>query len=167
MRKRPAITIIAAVAQNGVIGRKGDLPWPRMPADLGHFRDLSVRKPVIMGSKTFASLAKPLPKRINIILSRDENLCLPGCKVAHSVDEALAMVEDQKEVVIAGGASVYKQFLPLADKMELTIVHADFEGDAFFPEYDPTDWQETKRTDYPADQENPYPYSFITLEKKK
>ena len=167
MKKKPVITIIAAVAQNGVIGKKGALPWPKMPADFKHFRSLSIGKPVVMGRKTFASLGKPLAGRINIILSQDKNLRLPGCKVIHSVEETLATVKGDEEVMIIGGASTYKQFLPLADRMYLTIIQADFEGDTFFPEYHPEEWEETERVNHRADKENPYPYSFITLERRK
>lgn len=163
------ITIIAALAKNRVIGYKGKLPWPKMKADLQRFRKLSLGKAVIMGSKTFQSLGRPLPKRLNIILTRKKNLKIKNCKIAHSIKEALQIAKKAgaKEVIIGGGASVYEQFLPLADKMYLTIIHAGFKGDAFFPKYSSREWEEIERSDYEPDEENPYSYSFITLVRKR
>lgn len=119
-----------------------------------------------MGQKTFESIGKPLPGRKNIILSQDHKFTPSDCVVAHSIEEALKAAGDSQEVIICGGASVYKQFLPLANKMYLTLIDADFEGDAFFPEFNWDDWQETERVENQPDQENPYKYTFITLERK-
>ena len=152
------ISIIAAMAKNRVIGKNNALPW-NLPEDLEHFRQLTLGKPLIMGQRTFESIGKPLPQRINIILSRDDNFSPSGCFVAKSIDEALKQTKGAIEVMIIGGASVYKQFLPLTNKMYLTMVEEDFEGDAYFPEFSYNEWEETERVVNKG-------YSFITLIKK-
>jgi len=160
------ISIIAAMAKNRVIGKGNSLPW-HLPADLKHFKDLTLGKPVIMGSRTFNSIGKVLPGRTTIVLTDDKEFNAPGCLIAKSIDEALELVKDSAEVMVAGGASVYKQFLPLANRMYLTFVNAEVEGDFYFPEYRESDWEETERSDFEADKENIYSYSFITLNKKR
>ena len=164
--KRPIIVIVAALSQNGIIGQAGDLPW-KMPADLKHFRQLSLGKIVIMGRKTFDSLKKTLSGRKHVVLSRDKNYHPSGVRVARSLSQVLTMIEKEKEVVIAGGASVYQQFLPLADKMYLTMIQTKLKGDTSFPDYASEKWEEKGRKDYPADRKNPFPYSFITLVRRK
>ena len=159
------ISIIAALAKNRVIGKDNKLPW-NLPADLKHFKELTLGKPVIMGQKTFESIGKPLPGRTNIILTLDKNFKPQGCVVAHSIEEVLKKAADSNEVMICGGASVYKQFLPLAHKMYLTLIDADFEGDAYFPEFNWADWQEVERVENEPDKENSYKYIFITLKRK-
>ncbi len=159
------ISIIAALAKNRVIGKDKQLPW-NLPADLKHFKDLTLGKPVIMGQRTLESIGKPLPGRTNIVLSLDENFAPAGCIIVHSIEEALKAAGDSEEVMIAGGASVYGQFLPLAHKMYLTLIEADFEGDAYFPEFNWSDWRETDRIENQTDKENSYKYTFITLERK-
>ncbi len=158
------ISIIAAVADNMIIGNNNSLPW-NMPADLEYFKKNTLGKSVIMGAKTFESIGKVLPNRKNIILSYDKNYKVEGCVIATSIEEALKDVGESEEVMIAGGASIYKQFLPLANKLYLTFIHHDFEGDAYFPEFDVNQWKEEKRIDNEADEKNPYPYSFVILEK--
>lgn len=160
------ISIIAAFGNNRVIGKNNKLPW-NLPADLQHFKELTLGKPIIMGQRTFESIGKPLPGRINIVLSQDPNFNPPGCIVARSIQEALEAARPFEEVMICGGASVYKQFLPLADRMYLTLIDAEFEGDTFFPEFSWQDWQEKEKIENQPDKENPYKYTFITLERKK
>lgn len=161
------IAIIAAIAKNRVIGKEGKMPWGKsLPADLKRFKQLTMNKAVIMGSKTFQSLGKPLAHRKNIVLTRNRNLNISGCSIAHSIKEALSEAKDSKEIMIIGGASIYKQFLPLADKMYLTIIDADFEGDAFFPKYNKNEWTEIMRESHLPDKNNAYPYTFITLQRK-
>ena len=162
------ISIIVAMGNNRVVGIKNSLPWI-LPADMEHFRCLTLGKPIIMGQKTFESIGKPLSGRINIILTRDENFRAEGCLVSYSIEEALAVAKKQgaEEVMIAGGVSIYSQFLPLADRMYLTLIDGDFEGDAFFPEFDYNDWEEVERVENEPDKNNPYPYSFVVLKKKK
>lgn len=159
------ISIVAAIAKNRVIGKNNRLPW-RLPRDMQHFREVTTGKPVIMGRKTFESIGKALPGRKNIILTRDSNFRAEGCVVVHSVEEALAAAEGTQEIMVIGGAEIYKAFLPRAERMYLTEIHADFEGDTYFPEYDPDEWQEKERQDFPADTENPYQYSFVVFERK-
>lgn len=166
MRKKdkPVVSIIAAIAKNNVIGLKNTLPW-NLPADMEHFKQLTKGKPVIMGQKTFESIGKPLIGRTNIILTLDKNFTPFGCQIAYSIKEALDIVKNSKEVMICGGASIYRQFLPLADKIYLTLIEGDFEGDAFFPEFDRSSWKEVERIENKPDQENPYKYTFLILEK--
>lgn len=153
------VSIIAAMGKNRVIGKNNALPW-NLPEDLEHFKKLTLGKPVIMGQRTFESIGKPLAERKNIILTKDNNFQPLGCIAVRSIGDALTVADDAKEVMIAGGASVYSQFLPLADRMYLTLIKGEFEGDAFFPEFDWSDWREIER-------ENHDKYSFITLEKIK
>ena len=160
------ISIIVAIGNNRVIGINNKLPW-NLPADMEHFRQLTAGKPVIMGQKTFESIGKPLPDRTNIILSRDNNFKPQGCIVVHSIKEALNAANGAEEVMIAGGVSIYSQFLPLADRMYLTLIEGNFEGDAYFPEFNRDDWNEVERIENEPDKDNPYKYTFITLERKK
>lgn len=160
------ISIIAAVSRNNVIGYKNALLW-HLPEDMEYFQKMTMGKPIIMGDKTFESIGKALPKRTNIVLSKDQSYKAPGCIVAHSIEEALQIAsKENKEIMIIGGESIYKQFLPLANKMYLTLIAANFKGDAYFPEYNKKEWEEIKRTNHPADKKNPHPYSFVILEKK-
>ena len=159
------ISIIAALDNNNLIGKRNSLPW-HLPADLKHFKDATTGKPVIMGKTTYESIGKPLPNRTNIILSNDLNFEVSGAIVAHSIDEALRVAGDVPEVMIMGGASIYRQFLPLAHKMYLTRVHHNAVGDIYFPEFDKDEWKEISRADFKADNKNPYDYSFLVLEKK-
>lgn len=160
------ISIIAAVADDWVIGDKNDLPW-HLPADFRYFKKQTSGKPIIMGQRTFESIgARPLSGRKNIILSQDKNYRSEGCFVAHNLEGALSLAKPAQEAMICGGASVYKQFLPLADRLYLTIIHYHFSGDTIFPAVDFNDWQEISRADCPADKENPFSYSFIVWERK-
>lgn len=169
------ISIIAAIANNRVIGKTNSLPW-YLPADLKHFRELTTGKTIIMGLNTFKSIGeKPLPNRKNIVLSGDGNYKVPDdCCLARSVGEVLIMVESDGELMVCGGAQIYRQFLPLADKLYLTFIDHDFDGDIFFPEFDMSKWREISREDHQPDdpsinsgqRKNLYPYSFVVLEKK-
>lgn len=160
------ISIIVAMADNMIIGDKNSLPW-NLPADMKYFRKITLGKPIIMGAKTFESIGKALPNRKNIILSHDKNYRAKGCVVVASIEQALEEVEENEEVMIAGGASVYKQFLPLANRLYLTFVHHNFKGDTYFPKFDINQWKEIKRIDNKPDKKNIYSYSFVVLERKK
>lgn len=160
------ISIIVAMADNMIIGDKNSLPW-KLPADMEYFKKNTLGKPIIMGAKTFESIGKALPGRKNIILSFDKDYKAEGCIIATSIEQALEEVEENEEVMIAGGASVYKQFLPLANRLYLTFIHHDFKGDAYFPKFDINQWKEIKRVDNEADEKNIYSYSFVVLERKK
>ena len=160
---RPPITLVVARAANGVIGRDGGLPW-HISADLKRFKALTMGSAMVMGRRTFDSLPKLLPGRRHIVLTRDLNWAATGAQVAHSVDEALRLTGPEPVSVI-GGAEIFAIFLPLADRIELTEVQADVDGDTFMP--DPRDsggWRETAREEHPAESATP-PFAFLTLER--
>lgn len=160
--------MISAVAENLVIGNKNTIPW-HLPADFKYFKETTIGKTIVMGLNTFNSIGgKPLPNRKHIILTNDLNYKIshPECVIAHSIEEVLELGKNEPELMICGGASVYKQFLPLSQKLYITEVHAKPEGDTFFPEIDKNEWKEVKRTDFKADEKNKYDYSFIILERK-
>jgi dihydrofolate reductase len=161
------ISMIAAVAENRVIGNKNTIPW-HLPADFKYFKEKTLGKTVVMGLNTFNSIGgKPLPGRKHIILSNDPNYIPPkDCIVAHSIEEVVVMTKDISEVMICGGASIYRQFLPLAQRLYLTYVHASPEGDTYFPEVNLEEWKEIWREDHKADDKNKYDYSFVILERK-
>lgn len=155
------ISMIAAMDKNRLIGNGPDIPW-QMPADRRHFRNMTVGKPVVMGRKTFETLKRPLGNRSNIILTRNRSYEAPqGCIVAHSVDDVLATVKQAEELMICGGTPIYQAFLPHANRLYITQIHATFEGDVYFPEFDLEEWQEVKRINREPDEKNPYPYSFL------
>jgi dihydrofolate reductase len=161
------VSIIAAVADNGVIGLNNSLPW-HLPADFKYFKEVTMGKSIVMGLKTFRSIGeKPLPGRKNIILNDDAGYKAPeGCFAVSSIKDLLEMEKDGKEIMICGGASVYKQFLPLAQRLYLTFVHHNFEGDTFFPDFDKNEWQEIKRINNKADEINKFDYSFVVYERR-
>jgi dihydrofolate reductase len=161
----PRIALVAAMGQDRVIGVGNRLPW-RLPADMKHFRTLTVGKTVLMGRKTFESIGKPLAGRANVVVTQDRLFHAEGVRVAHSIDEALALAADETEVMVIGGASFYAQLLPRAERLYLTEIHQRFAGDAFFPAWDPAAWRETAREDHGPDHANPYAYSFVTLERR-
>ena len=160
------VSLIAAMDQNRLIGNGPDIPW-QMPVDRRHFRDMTLGKPVVMGRKTFETLKRPLGKRRNIVLTRNRSYEVPkGCIVTHSVEEVLNVCKDSEELMICGGAPIYEAFLPHANRLYLTQIDATFEGDVYFPAFDMEAWQEVKRIDGEPDEKNPYPYSFLFLERK-
>ena len=158
------VAIVVAMSENRVIGMRNGLPW-RLPADLRHFRRVTLGKAVLMGRKTFESIGHPLEGRRNIVVSRDPHFRADGCLIAPSLDEALALAGGD-EILVIGGASIYAQALPRTERIYLTLVHAQVEGDAFFPSIDEDEWLTTARTDHPADERNVFPYSFLTLERR-
>lgn len=154
------------MANNRVIGINNSLPW-KLPSDMKWFRQHTLGKPIVMGRKTFESFGgRTLPDRPNIIITRDTTYKVEGAIVTHSIDEALQAAGGVEEVMIIGGASFYEQMLPKANRMYLTFVHADIEGDAWFPEYDESEWQETERVEIKADEKNSYDHSFVIFERK-
>jgi len=164
------ISLVWAMAQNRVIGRNNQLPW-YLPEDLKYFKRITLGKPVIMGRKTFDSIGKPLPGRTNIVVTRNRDWSFEGVRTVDSLEAARELCENQaivdgtEEAMIIGGAEIYRQAMPLADRLYLTEVHADVEGDVTFPEFDRSQWQEIAREDFEASGPNPYNYSFIILEK--
>lgn len=165
--RAPRLTLIVAVADNGVIGREGGLPW-RLSEDLRRFKQRTLGRPVVMGRKTWESLGKPLPGRTNIVITRRGNyqVDVSGVIVARDLDAAIAAAGDVDEVMIIGGAEIYALALPRADLVELTQVHAIVEGDTVFPTLPSADWKEISRTEHPADERNQYPTSFVTLQRR-
>lgn len=157
------VSAIVAIAENNAIGKNNQLLW-HMPNDLKHFKDVTSGRTIIMGRKTFDSVGKPLPKRRNIVVTR-QDITIPGCEVVKSVEDGLALCNGEDEVFIGGGAEIYRLAMPLTDRIYLTIIHHTFEADTFFPELDEKEWNEVKREDFGADEKNAYPYSFITLER--
>lgn len=160
------ISLIAAMGEGRVIGIDNRLPW-RLPADLKRFRQLTLGKPVLMGRKTFESIGKPLAGRHNIVVTQDRAFQAEGVAVAHSIDEAIAAAGDVPELMVIGGAALYSQLMPRADRLYLTEIHQRFEGDAFFPAYSPDEWREIERTGHAADEAHAYAYSFIVLDRRR
>jgi len=158
--------MIAAMTEERVIGIKNTLPW-KLPNDMKWFRQTTMGKPIVMGRKTFESFgAKALPGRTNIIITRDENYQAEDSIVVHSIDEALKAAGDVPEVMIIGGASFYQQMLPQADRLYLTLVEAKIEGDAWFPEFNINEWNETDRIKHKKDEKNSFAHQFIILDRK-
>jgi dihydrofolate reductase len=158
----PEIALIAAVADNGVIGQGNALPW-HLPADLAHFKRLTLDKPILMGRRTWESLPGLLPRRRHIVLTRDPLYRADGCTLVGSVEAAIAAAGDVPELCVVGGADLYAQTLPLAARLYLTRVHVQPDGDTRFPQWDPREWQELARTEHPADAKNPIAMTFLTL----
>jgi len=167
----PKITLVVAVADNGVMGKGGDLPW-RLPGDLKQFKEKTVGKPVVMGRKTYQSLRHALPDRPNIVLSRDPLYRLDDAKVVTTLDAALAFAKKEAdrlgadEISVIGGATLFSEIMPRAERMYYTEVHASPEGDTLFPSFDRGDWREVARKGPLQDAKDQYPYSFVTLERK-
>jgi dihydrofolate reductase len=164
IRHRPILALVAAVADNGVIGRDNRLPW-YLPADLAHFKRLTLDKPILMGRNTWESLPGPLPRRRHIVLTRDLDYQAEGCALVRSLDEGIAAAGPVEEILVVGGGALYAEALPRADRLYLTLVHTLIEGDTRFPPWDPADWTETARSEHPADQRNPIPMTFVTLDR--
>ena len=158
------IALIAAMAENRVIGHANQLPW-RLPADLKHFKQLTLNKPVIMGRNTFESIGRPLPERSNIVVTRDRDYRAEGCRVVHSIEQAVRAAAGHEEAMVIGGAELYRQMLERAERLYLTLVKAEVEGDALFPELESGQWRETAREAHRADDRNEYDYDFVTLER--
>lgn len=157
------VTMIAAVARNGVIGAGDRLPW-RLPADMAYFKRQTLGKTVVMGAGTYRSLGRPLPGRHNVVLSRRMTEAPEGCDLVRSVEEALRRYGD-RELMVIGGAEVYRQFMPHADRLLLTEIDADAEGDVFFPPFDRSEWKLVSRTPGVMDEKNTLPHAFCVYER--
>jgi dihydrofolate reductase len=161
----PVVTLVVAAATGGVIGHDGRMPW-HLPADLAHFKRVTMGKPIVMGRKTYASIGRALPGRLNVVVTRDRAFRADGVAVAHSLDDALAACGEAAEVMVIGGGEIYAAALPLASRIHLTEVHATVEGDTRFPALNPAEWQEVARATRPADERTVHPLSFVTLERR-
>jgi len=166
MSVAPTVTLVAALARNHVIGRGNRLPW-HLPADLAHFKRLTLDKPIVMGRRTWESLPGPLPRRTHIVVSRDPSYRAPGALVVGSPRAAIAAAGAVPEVMVVGGAALYAALLPSAGRMELTLVEAQVDGDAWFPEWDPREWRELKRVHRAWDARNAYDLTFLRLERRQ
>jgi dihydrofolate reductase len=155
------LSIIAAVSENRVIGRKGGLPW-NLPADQAFFKRVTIGHAVIMGRRTYESIRRPLPKRTNIVVTRNPDFEAPGAVVVDSLDTALEIAADDDEVFVAGGAELYREALPRADRLYLTLVHACVEGDAFFPEIDFSRWRLLDDVRHEVDDRHAHAFSIRT-----
>ena len=165
MKPLSNLSIIAALSDNRVIGRDNQLPW-RMPADLAHFKRITMGKPIIMGRRTWESLPGLLPHRTHLVVTRSSNYQAEGGFVVHSIEEAFEFAGDAEEMMVVGGANLYAQAIPLATRMYLTFVHQHIDGDTVFPAYQESHWREVFREPHAADERNPHPYSFVTLERR-
>lgn len=158
------ISVIVAVAENGVIGDKNQLLW-HISEDLKHFKAHTSGHPVVMGRKTFESLGRPLPNRTNVVITRQADLQIEGCTMAHSLEEALVLFPAEEEIFIIGGAQIYAQAMPLADRFILTRVHHPYEGDTHFPAWNPEEWRLVRCEAQNCGAKYPYPFTFETYER--
>jgi dihydrofolate reductase len=159
------ISLVAAMAKDCVIGKGNQMPW-HLPADLRHFKAVTLGKPVVMGRKTYESIGRPLPGRKNIVITRDPSWFAEGVTVVHGVEQAMVAAGPVDELMIIGGGNIYQQFLPKADALYLTFIELEVEGDAWFPDYQAELWQvDTEQTHQP-DEQNPYAYRFVTLSRR-
>ncbi len=160
------LALIAAMDRNRLIGKNNDLPW-RLPADLRWFKSTTMGKPIIMGRKTHESIGKALPGRKNIVVTRNSAFEAEGCEVVHSLNDALAASKEAEEAVVIGGAALYQEALPKAERLYLTFVDAELDGDVWFPEINFDEWVETKRDAFAPDEKNKFPYAFAVFDRKK
>ena len=160
------ITVIAAIATNNALGKDNDLIW-YLPADLKRFKKVTTGHYIIMGRNTFESIGKPLPNRTTIIITRNKNYSKEGCLTAASIEEAIELAKEEAQLFIIGGAQIYKEIMAkdLADQLDITLVHSEFDADVYFPEIDAKVWKEAVREDFKADEKNDYDYSFISYQK--
>jgi dihydrofolate reductase len=165
------LSIIVAMANNRTIGKDNQLLW-HLPQDLKYFKRITMGKPIVMGRKTFESIGRPLPGRLNIVITRQQNWQHDGVKIVHTIDDALQLAEAHSiinggdEVMVIGGAEIYKAALSKATKLYLTRVDAEIEGDAFFPIIDDQVWVEVSRESFSSSENNPYNYSFCVMEQR-
>ncbi len=158
------LSIIAAMSANRVIGRDNSLPW-KLPEDWKRFKNLTMGHHLLMGRKTFESIGQPLPGRTTVVITRQSRYSPTGALVAHSIEQALQMAAQESEVFVAGGAQIYQQMLPRADRLYLTSIDKEFEGDTAFPDFDESDWQLIFKENRGPDEKNSYHYSFLTYER--
>jgi dihydrofolate reductase len=167
MSRKPHLSFVVAMDSNRLIGAHDGLPW-RLPDDMKFFKAITMGKPVIMGRKTYESIPaafRPLTGRKNIIVTGDKTYQAEGCIVAHSIEEALAAAGEVAEIIVGGGAEVYRQLLPQADRIYLTLVEGQFKGDVYFPQFDMREWREVAREIHEPDERHPYRFNWIILER--
>ena len=160
----PVITLIAARARNGVIGRNNQMPW-KIPGEQAYFKRMTMGSPIVMGRKTWESLGQPLPGRRNIVVTRNPAYTATGADVVDSLDDALRLAGDAEQVFVIGGAQLYAAAMPRARRVLLTEIDADFDGDTFMPALDRNKWRETSREVHPPTSEQPFSYSYVIYER--
>jgi dihydrofolate reductase len=158
------LSIVVAISENNAIGKNNQLLW-HLPADLKHFKEITSGHPIIMGRKTYDSIGRPLPNRRNIVITRKTDLNIPNVEVVNSLQEAIALCEKENEVFVIGGAEIYKHALALTNRIYLTVVHQNYEADAFFPALEKDEWKEVAKEYHQADEKNNVAYTFSTLER--
>jgi len=160
------LSIVVAMDGNRLIGKDNQLPW-YLPADLAFFKKLTTGNTILMGRKTFDSIGRPLPSRRNIIITRNTNIEITGCEVVNSIEEALSLAQGETEVMVIGGAKLYQQILPIADRLYITQIEGEFDGDAYFPSYNEVEWSQISIDSREPDENNHYKYHFITLDRRR
>lgn len=158
------ISIIVAVAENGVIGSGNRMPW-HISEDLRRFKAITTGHPVVMGRKTFESLGRPLPNRTNVVITRNPDYVAAGAEVAGSLEDALAMFPGGEEVFVIGGGEIYRQAMSIADRLYITRIGMAFDGDTYFPAIDPLRWRETWHEAHPCGEKFPHPFQFVNYQK--
>lgn len=161
----PLLSLIAAMDRNHLIGCENRLPW-HLPADLQHFKKVTMGKPIVMGRKTWESLGRPLPGRLNITISRNPDYRAEGAQVVDSLEAAIVAAGEADEIMIIGGANLYQQVLSRVDRLYLTRVDAEFDGDAWFPEINAEEWMLSSSESHEPDSKNRYPYRFETYDRR-
>jgi dihydrofolate reductase len=162
---RPRVTLILARARNGVIGASGGLPW-HLPEDLAFFKRTTMGHPIVMGRRTWESIGRPLPGRRSIVVTRDRSFAAVGAEVVHSLDEAIALCSGVDEIFVIGGAQLYAEALPRADRLLLTEIHSDYEGDTFLPAPSAADWKESGREPHPPTDTRSFGFDFVDYQRR-
>jgi len=157
-------SIIVAMDMNRVIGKDNQLPW-RLPRELQYVKQTTMGHPIILGRKNYEAIGRPLPGRRNIVMTKDPQFSAEGCEIAHSVEEVYQLCEGEEEIFIFGGEQIYKLFLEKTDKLYVTVIHHEFEGDTFFPEIDYNQWKEISKVQGITDEKNPYTYFYHVYER--
>lgn len=160
------ISLIVAMDENRAIGYKNKLPW-NLPSELKYFRETTKGKPVIMGRRTFDSIGRPMPERLNIVVTRDRSYRADNCIVVNSKEDALKAAKDSSEIMVIGGAEIYRLFFPMANRLYITKVHGAFEADTYFPEFNEDEWVKVRESFVEKGSENSHSYTIMVLERKK
>lgn len=158
-------SLVVAMARNRIIGRDNQLPW-KLPADLAYFKQVTMGHPIVMGRRTYESIGRPLPGRLNIVVSRNPGFRAPGCTVVDSLEAAWRVAGDAAEVCVIGGTSLFAEALPIADRIHLTEVEADVPGDTYFPEFDRSQWAEREVSRHPVDERHALAFRIVVLDRK-
>ena len=161
---KPRVSLIVAMAKNRVIGTNNRLPW-HLPADLKHFKTLTMGHHIVMGRNTYESIGKPLPGRTSVVVTRNADYAPPGVMVVNSLEKAILVCADDAEIFVIGGAEIYRQAISFADRIYLTKIDADISGDTHFPEFDSNSWLETERISHAPDEKNAYSYHFVVHDR--